>query len=345
MLKARCARPCTHSTRPTPRPPAPGGGGPTSGASRGRHGPPHTTDDPLQASRPGGFFVARDPQECHSERRLTDPDRTPRIRRRPTVRRASRRPAHARRRVPAAARPRPGVPARVGRARPAGRPLLVPGRRLPPDPARRRAGRRPVRAAARGARASTPTSTRAACRRSSAAPSATSAYDAVRRFEPTVPLPERRDGDPAAPARFLLADRRRGVRPRAPHRLGHRHARPRPRGRRGRRRPARRPARSASGPVPSLSNTAGGHAEVDQDEYEAMVEQAQRHIVAGDAFQIVVSQRHLRPDGVHAVRGLPGAAGDQPVAVHGLPRLRQPADRLGLARDPRLPRRQRPGHR
>ena len=32
------------------------------------------------------------------------------------------------------------------------------------------------------------------------------AYDAMRRFEPTVPLPTARDGDPAAPARFLVAD-------------------------------------------------------------------------------------------------------------------------------------------
>jgi anthranilate synthase component 1 len=120
------------------------------------------------------------------------------------------------------------------------------------------------------------------------------AYDAVRRFEPTVQLPERRDGDPAAPARFLLATVvvafdhvRRTVSVIAMP---------------GHEREGDEVANDllgglplGVGPVPQLSNTAGGHAEVDQDEYERMVARAQEHIVAGDAFQVVVSQRHLRP--------------------------------------------------
>jgi anthranilate synthase component 1 len=119
------------------------------------------------------------------------------------------------------------------------------------------------------------------------------AYDAVRRFEPTVSLPERREGDPAAPARFLIADIvvvfdhvRRTVEVVA------------------------QPGRDAEadaiaaelmgplpdgvGPVPALSGAPAAEAEVTPDEYAGYVRQAQAHIEKGDAFQIVVSQRHVR---------------------------------------------------
>jgi anthranilate synthase component I len=120
------------------------------------------------------------------------------------------------------------------------------------------------------------------------------AYDAVRRFEPTVPLPPARDGDPAAPARFLVADvvvafdhvRRtvqviaqpghdRDADSVAADLLG--------------------PLPSGVGPVPALAGAGATHVETTPEEYAAGVRVAQEHIRAGDAFQIVLSQRHVRP--------------------------------------------------
>ncbi len=275
-------------------------------------------------------------QECHSERRLAtsphppDPPST-------DGSRAPRRPAHTGRSLSAAARPGPGVPARVGRAWSTGRALLVPGRRLSPDSARRRAGRRPVRAAARGPER--------ARRRRRERPAA------VRRRRRRLPGLRRHpalraDGAAAGAARrrpgrtrpLPAGDRRGGVRPRAPHRLGHRHAGPRPRGRRGRERPARRPA---------ARRRPGAAAE----QHRRRARRGRPGRVRGDGRAGPAPHRGRRrvpdrrltappaPDGVHAVRDLPGPAGDQPVAVHGLPGLREPADRLVLARDPRGPRR------
>jgi anthranilate synthase component I len=119
-------------------------------------------------------------------------------------------------------------------------------------------------------------------------------YDAIRRFEPTVALPERRDGDIAAPARFLLV----------PVVVAFDHVRltvqviAQP----GHEELADEIARRLLGPVPddampvsALAGATASHAELDPDEYCDRVRIAQEHIVAGDAFQIVVSQRHLRP--------------------------------------------------
>jgi anthranilate synthase component 1 len=118
------------------------------------------------------------------------------------------------------------------------------------------------------------------------------AYDAVELFEPTVRLPAT-DGDPGAPAQFLIADIvvvfdhvRRTVQVIA--------------------QPGRDDEADAIaaelmgalpdgvGPVPALTGTPAAEPELTQAEYEANVRRAQRHIEAGDAFQIVVSQRHVR---------------------------------------------------
>ena len=120
------------------------------------------------------------------------------------------------------------------------------------------------------------------------------AYDAIRRFEPTVQLPERQEGDPAASARFLIADIvvvfdhvRRTVEVIAQP---------------GRDRDARRDRVGADGavpdgvgPVPGLSGAPGPRPRSTPEQYEGYVRRAQEHIEAGDAFQIVVSQRHVRP--------------------------------------------------
>ena len=119
-------------------------------------------------------------------------------------------------------------------------------------------------------------------------------YDAIRRFEPTVPLPERRDGDIAAPSRFLLV----------PVAVAFDHVRrtllviAQP----GHEPLADEIARRLAGPLPEdalpvapLTHAGESHAELEPDEYQERVELAKRHIEAGDAFQIVLSQRHLRP--------------------------------------------------
>ena len=49
------------------------------------------------------------------------------------------------------------------------------------------------------------------------------------------------------------------------------------------------------GPVPACSGSPGADPEITPEQYEGYVRQAQAHIEAGDAFQIVVSQRHVRP--------------------------------------------------
>ncbi len=119
------------------------------------------------------------------------------------------------------------------------------------------------------------------------------AYDAIRRFEPTVRLPDRREGDPAAPARFLIADIvvvfdhvRRTVeviaQPGRDHDADAIAAE------------LMGPLPDGVGPVPALTGGAFSEAEIAPEEYEALVRGAQEHIGAGDAFQIVISQRHLR---------------------------------------------------
>ena len=56
------------------------------------------------------------------------------------------------------------------------------------------------------------------------------------------------------------------------------------------------------------------------------MERVREHIRAGDAFQVVLSQRFEVPTDGRRARPLPGAAGDQPVAVHVPAALRRPGD-------------------
>jgi anthranilate synthase component 1 len=118
-------------------------------------------------------------------------------------------------------------------------------------------------------------------------------YDAIRRFEPTVALPDRRAGDLEAPARFLLV----------PVVVAFDHVRATVQiiAQPGHEALADEIARRLLGPVPAeampvtpLAGAAAAHAELEPDEYCERVRIAQEHIAAGDAFQVVVSQRHLR---------------------------------------------------
>jgi anthranilate synthase component 1 len=119
-------------------------------------------------------------------------------------------------------------------------------------------------------------------------------YDAVRRFEPTVPLPERRDGDIAAPSRFLLV----------PVVIAFDHVRrtlqviAQP----GHEALADEMVARLAGPLPEgalpvapLTGAGASHPELEPDEYMERVAIAKEHIAAGDVFQVVLSQRHLRP--------------------------------------------------
>ncbi len=119
-------------------------------------------------------------------------------------------------------------------------------------------------------------------------------YDAVRRFESTVPLPERRPDDIAAPARFL----------KVPALVAFDHVRrtlqviAQP----GHEGEADELVARLAGPLPDgtlpvapLTGAGESHPELDPDEYVERVALAKEHIEAGDAFQIVLSQRHRRP--------------------------------------------------
>jgi anthranilate synthase component 1 len=110
------------------------------------------------------------------------------------------------------------------------------------------------------------------------------AYDYAAQLEPTVKLPDPGTGLPES--RFLVA----GVLVRFDHALGIAEVM------RGDRAEI---ARVLDGPEPALprSDAAAGTTRrfPDQAEYETNVRRAQEHIRAGDAFQIVVSQRAERP--------------------------------------------------
>jgi len=109
-------------------------------------------------------------------------------------------------------------------------------------------------------------------------------YDAVARFEPTVPLPE--DGPGVAESLFLVPDvllrfdHARGVaellRGEAPG--------------------------GASPPLPRGSTPRGPlEREPSRDEHLRRVERAQEHIREGDVFQVVIAQRATRPTSASAV--------------------------------------------
>jgi anthranilate synthase component I len=116
------------------------------------------------------------------------------------------------------------------------------------------------------------------------------AYDYAARLEPTVPLPD--DGAGRPESRFLVAD----VLIRFDHVLGTAQV-------------IRGDADAVSAllarPVPELPGSTGtrraAHRTPDQPDYEASVRIAKEHIRAGDAFQIVLSQRAERPTSASAL--------------------------------------------
>jgi anthranilate synthase component 1 len=119
------------------------------------------------------------------------------------------------------------------------------------------------------------------------------AYDAVHRFEPTVPLPEPRPDDVPGPSRFLLV----------PVVAAFDHVRQRVQvvAQPGHEALADEITERLTGPapvaafgVPPLAEGGARHAEVTRERYLEMVVRAKEHITAGDAFQVVPSQRHLR---------------------------------------------------
>jgi anthranilate synthase component 1 len=115
-------------------------------------------------------------------------------------------------------------------------------------------------------------------------------YDAVARFEPTVPLPA--EGPPFPESRFVVPDalvrfdHARGV---ADVVVGD----------------AAELAAELAGPLPGIprGQSARGPLErfPDREEHERRVRAVQEHIAAGDVFQVVVSQRATRPTSASAV--------------------------------------------
>jgi anthranilate synthase component 1 len=116
------------------------------------------------------------------------------------------------------------------------------------------------------------------------------AYDYAARLEPTVPLPD--DGTGLPESRFLVAD----VLIRFDHVLGTAQV-------------IRGDANAVSAllaqPVPNLPASKGGRGPArrtpDRTDYEASVRAAKEYIRAGDAFQIVLSQRAERPTSATAL--------------------------------------------
>ena len=200
------------------------------------------------------------------------------------------------------------VPARVGRAGPAGRALVLP--RLPAaqrDPDGRRAahggrrgarGERPLRAGGGGARPLAHRPARGAAARSPAAPWACSATTSCARAEPTVGAAGAGRHGRARP-RADGVRRAGGVRPPAPrgHGAGQRGGRRGrgallPRGGADDRRRARAPGRArCRGRTPGRREPPEFESNLGADGYAAAVERAKEYIRAGDAYQVVPSQR------------------------------------------------------
>ena len=193
------------------------------------------------------------------------------------------------------------LPARVGRAGPA-RPPLV--RRLRLAARRLRGG---GGAAARRSSATSPTTT-------------------SRKLEPTVPLPDDgprrcRRAASSSPTRSSASTTRSGIAEVLcgdPDEIAALLEGPRPEAARARRARAGQTRRFPS-----------------RHEYERGVRRAKEHIRAGDAFQIVLSQRAERPTSATALDALPRAAPRQPVAVPLPARARRPRAGRLLARDAR----------
>ena len=234
---------------------------------------------------------------------------------------------------------RPGVPARVGRAGPARRPLVV--HRL--QAAQRRcAGRWPT--AATRTRSPPPRS-----RRFRQAP-ARGADPVHRRRRRLLRLrlrarrraPRGAEPGPRRPAGHGADAVRRDRRVRPPQAHGHdprqrlrrrarggARARPRgdPRGPRAARRARCRAPTRAPRPEPQFESN------MPREAFEAMVARIIEYVHAGDAFQVVPSPALVGAEVAgRAVLDLPRPAGRQPVAVHVLPRLRGLPDRRRVAR-------------
>jgi len=118
-------------------------------------------------------------------------------------------------------------------------------------------------------------------------------YDAIPRFEPTVPLPATTDGDLIEPASFLLT----------PVVVAFDHVRATVQviAQPGHEARADEIAQRLLGPLPDGVEpvpplVTGGEcvADLDMDEYVERVEIGKEHIRAGDVFQVVLSQRHRR---------------------------------------------------
>ena len=115
-------------------------------------------------------------------------------------------------------------------------------------------------------------------------------YDAVGRFEPSVPLPDA--GPPFPESRFVVPDalvrfdHARGV---ADVVVGD----------------ADELASELAGPLPGIPRGSGSRGRLERvperEEHERRVRAVQERIAAGDAFQVVISQRALRPTSAGAV--------------------------------------------
>jgi len=119
------------------------------------------------------------------------------------------------------------------------------------------------------------------------------AYDAITRFEPTVPLPAPRADDPAAMASFLIA----------PVVVAFDHVRASVQiiAQPGHEPDAERVADLLLGPLPAGAEPIAGvegpterTADLSPEAYVAHVETAKQHVRRGDVFQVVLSQRHRR---------------------------------------------------
>ena len=71
---------------------------------------------------------------------------------------------------------------------------------------------------------------------------------------------------------------------------------------------------------------------MEREEFEAAVERIVEYVHAGDAFQVVPSQRFSAPRPGRGLLDLPRPARGQPLALHVLPRVRRLPDRRRLAR-------------
>ena len=90
--------------------------------------------------------------------------------------------------------------------------------------------------------------------------------------------------------------------------------------------PGRRRRRAASTPRSSSSSN------MTREQFEANVARIVEYVHAGDAFQVVPSQRFSAESPVEAFSIYRGPAHGQPLALHVLPRLRRLRDRRRLAR-------------